>query len=622
MIVSDKRFWPLFWTQFFGALNDNVLKNALIVLITFKGIGLMGLESGSLVALAGGLFILPFIFFSPVAGQFADKFEKSWLVRKIKFWELAIMTLAAFGFTYHNYYLLFAVLLLAGMQAALFGPVKYSMLPDLVRDEELTQANAYIELGTFLAILIGTIAGGLLVSLPDGELWLTITLIGLALAGLLTGHKVLKVQTAAPDLELKYNPWPTMISTYKILKQRKSIFYSVLGISWFWFFAAAVLSILPVYVKDFLGGGEHVVTCFLAMFTIGIGVGSVLCGKLSFKRIEIGLVPLGSIGMTIFLVDLYFAQPAAMARGEALLTLSEFMRTASGARLFFDFAMMSVFGGFFILPLYTMLQKRSAEATRSRVLAGNNIMNAVFMVVASAGVIVFHALHMTYPQIFLTLAISNLLIAVWIYSIVPEFTLRFIAWMIARAVYRLKGENLHNIPATGPAILVCNHVSFVDWLIVFGLCPRPVRFVIFYKFFEVPLLKYLMMQAKVIPIAGPKEDVGILKASYDKISEALNRGEIICIFPEGQITRDGNLSPFKTGFEKILRRDAVPVIPLALRGLWGSYFSFGGGRAFLKFPRGWLSKVELRAGPPIPPDQLQAKPVRAIVQNLLEEKNV
>lgn len=620
MIVSDKRFWPIFWTQFFGALNDNVLKNALVVLVTFKGISLLGLESGSLVALAGGLFILPFFLFSPIAGQLADKFEKSRLVRITKYWEVAIMAVAALGFYTHNYYLLLAVLFLAGFQAALFGPVKYSMLPDLVGQEELVEANAYVELGTFLAILIGTIGGGVLVSLPNGELWLTIALLTLSVAGLLTSYKVQTVKIADPELPLRFNPVPTMASTFRILRQSKAVYNSVLGISWFWFFGAAVLSLLPVYVKDFLGGGEQVVTCFLAMFTIGIGAGSILCEKLSFKRVELGLVPIGSIGMTIFLLDLYFAKPGWTPDAAHLLTLTEFLNAGGGPRMLFDFAMMAVFGGFFILPLYTLIQERSASETRSRVIAGNNIMNAIFMVVSSLVVILFHALHMTYPQIFVTLAIMNMAVAFYIYSIVPEFTLRFLSWMLARALYRLRGVNLHNIPKEGPAVLVCNHVSFADWLIISGLSPRPVRYIMYYKFFDVPVLKYLMKQAKVIPIAGAKEDPELLKQAYDQISAELRDGEIVCIFPEGQITRDGELNDFKTGVEKIVQRDPVPVIPMALRGLWGTFFSFGGGKALRKLPRHWMSKIELVAGPAIPPDQVKAAQVSQIVQKLLEEK--
>jgi hypothetical protein len=616
LITKDKRFWPLFWTQFFGALNDNVLKNALVVLVTYQGITLFGLDSGSLVALASGLFILPFFLFSPIAGQLSDKFEKSMLVKATKIFELFIMLVATTGFYTQNYSLLLTTLFMAGLQATLFGPVKYSMLPDLVKENELVEANAYIELGTFLAILIGTIAGGFLIAMPGGIPWLLGTLLALSAIGIWTSFQVQTVRIACPDLKLQFNPFPTIGSTIGLLKQSKAIFNSVLGISWFWFFGAAVLSVLPTYCKDFLGAGEHVVTAFLAMFTFGIGLGSLLCERLSFKRVEIGLVPLGSIGMTIFILDLFFAHPSWAINHDHLLSLEEFLNDSTGWRLLIDFFMMSIFGGLFILPLYTLIQDRSQPETRSRVIAGNNIMNSIFMVVSSVLIMAAHAAHMTYPQIFLVLGVVNLVVACYIYSIVPEFTLRFLSWILARMMYRIEAKGEQNIPKDGPVILVCNHVSFADWLIISALCRRPVRFIMYYKFFDIPVLKYLMKQAKVIPICGVKEDPKLLEAAMNKVSEELSAGEVVCIFPEGEITRDGVINPFKTGIERILARNPVPVVPMALNGLWGKFFSFGGGKALRKLPRHWLSKVELIIDQPVDPKDATAQFLNAKVRTL------
>ncbi len=616
LITRDGKFAPLFWTQFLGALTDNFLKNALVVLVTFKGATVAGLDAGSVVALSGGLFVLPFFLLSPLAGQVADKLEKSRLIRITKIWEVLIMLVGCAGFYFHNFVLLLSVLFLAGVQATLFGPVKYSILPDLVAKDDLVSANAYIELGTFLAILVGTIGGGILISLPGGELWISVALLVLSVLGLISGWRVKPVPAACPDLAVSFNPIPTFRSTFTILREKKAIFNSVLGISWFWFFGAAVLSLLPVYCKDYLGAGEQVVTCFLAMYTIGIGIGSIACEKLSFKRVEIGLVPIGSIGMTIFLLDLFFARPDWIPDAGKLLTFTEFLQTSVGPRLLIDFLMMSVFGGFFILPLYTLIQERSHPESRSRVIAGNNIINAVFMVASALVVMAFHHYHLTYPQIFLILGFANLAVAIYIYSIVPEFALRFLAWILARLMYRLGVKGEHNIPTEGPAILVCNHVSFSDWLIISALVKRPVRFIMYYKFFEIPLLRYLMKQAKVIPIAGAKEDPALLEAAYDQVSRDLRDGEIICIFPEGQITRDGNLNPFKSGIEKMLARDPVPVVPMALKGLWGSFFSFGRGRAFMKLPRGFFHKVELVIGKPVSASEAKAESLHTKVAGL------
>jgi 1-acyl-sn-glycerol-3-phosphate acyltransferase len=619
MITSDRRFWPLFWTQFLGALNDNFLKNALVVMVTFKGFSLMGLGPSSVVALAGGVFILPFFLFSPIAGLIADKTEKSRLVRATKLWEVMIMLVGALGFYFESLSLLLAVLFMAGMQSTLFGPVKYSMIPDLVEPGELVEANAYVEMGTFLAILLGTIGGGIMISLPNGEYWIMTALLVTALVGLYTSYRVTPVKIACPDLEIEFNPIPEMGRLYGILRQSKAVFNSVLAISWFWFFGAAVLSLLPTYCKDFLGAGEQVVTCFLAMFTIGIGIGSILCEKLSFKRVELGLVPIGSLGMTIFLADLYFARPDWPITATTLLSLSEFLGTSIGIRLLVDFMLMSIFGGFFILPLYTLIQERSAPESRSRVIAANNIANSLFMVVASVFIMALHAFGYGYPQIFMTLAIMNLVAAIYIYSVVPEFALRFFSWVLARALYRIRCQGEENIPRTGPAILVCNHVSFVDWLIISALVRRPVRYVMYHKFFDVPLLRYLMKQAKVIPIAGARENPKVLEEAFEKISHELRDGEIVCIFPEGQLTRHGELNEFKTGIEKILERDPVPVIPMALQGLWGTFFSFGRGPALLKLPRHWMKRVKLVVGKAIPANGASAESLSHEVRGLLGE---
>jgi 1-acyl-sn-glycerol-3-phosphate acyltransferase len=473
-------------------------------------------------------------------------------------------------------------------------------------------------MGTFLAILLGTIGGGVLISLPGGQWWLAAVTLALAGMGILTAYRVPKTKAACPELMISVNPIPSLIESMKLLRETKAVFNSVLGISWLWFFGAAVLSTLPTYCKDFLGAGEQVVTCFLATFTIGTAIGSFLCEKLSFKRVEIGLVPIGSLGMTIFLVDLFFARPEWLVDKTHLLTMSEFVAQPGSTRLLFDFFMMSLFGGLFVLPLYTLIQERSHPESRSRVIAGNNIVNALFMVVSSVVVMLFHAMNFSYPQIFLALGIMNLAVAFYIYSIVPEFTLRFIAWIIARTLYRIRSVGEDNIPKQGPVVLVCNHVSFADWLVILALVRRPVRFVMYYKFFEIPLLRYLMKQAKVIPIAGAKEDPKIMEEAFNQVARELEDGEIICIFPEGKVTRDGEMAVFRPGIEKILQRNAVPVVPMALKGLWGSFFGYGGGKAFRKAPRRWLSPVELTISEPIPADKANAQMLHDKVKTLVD----
>jgi len=619
MVFHDKKFTPLFWTQFFGAFNDNVMKNALVLLITFRGVQLMGLETSALVAAAGGIFILPFALFSTHAGQLADKFEKSRLARFTKVWELTIMVLASVGFYFNSWGILMFLLFLMGIQSTFFGPIKYSIVPHLVTSDRLTEANACIQMGTFVAILLGTIVGGAATQLESAPLFIVAVLLVVSLLGLIASAWIPSVRVGQPDLKFQVNPFPSLKSFWKIIREDTTIFNSVLGISWFWFFGAGVLSVLPVYCKDYLGVDQSVVTAFLAMFTIGIGLGSLLCSKLSFKQVETGLVPIGSFGMSLFLVGLFFIVPPWNIDPHMPLGLKEFFRYKEGWYLLIDFLLMSIFGGFYILPLNTLLQKRSHPESLSRVIATNNILNAASMVVSAVMVMIFYSLQFTHPQVFLVFAILNAVTAVYLYFTVPEFTLRLYSWVLCHLMYRLKVTGTGNIPQKGPAILTCNHVSFVDWLILSSASPRPVRFIMYYKFFEIPLLRHLMKQAQVIPIARAKEDPKVLEKAFDQIQESLKKGELICLFPEGQPTHDGKLSPFCPALVKILKTTPAPVLPVALMGMWGSLYSHKGK---IKGPpfRFWRS-IHVDMAPPIGPesfclDQLETQTREMVGTNI------
>ncbi len=574
LATTDKKFAPFFWTQFWGAFNDNYFKNALVVLVAFRGVQLLGLDSASIVALAGGLFILPFFLFSPLAGQFSDKYEKSKIIRATKLLEIFIMFFAALGFLFQSYLILLGLLFLMGTQSTFFGPVKYSIIPELIKPSQLTESNALIELGTFLSILLGTIAGGLVTALPGADYYIAFGLLFFSVVGYVASLGVPIVHAGDPHLKVKWNPGPEYISLIKIIGEKKALFNSVLAISWFWFFGAGILSVLPVYVKDYLYGNENVVTLFLAMFTLGVGLGSVLCEKISYQRAEIGVVPIGSLGLTVFILDLYFVGSSWL--GDQTLgsvNVSIFLSQFSGWRLLFDFFMMSVFGGIFIVPLYTLLQERARPESRSRVIAAANIMNAIFMVIASIVVMIFYKMRLSPVEIFAIFGLMNIVVSIYIYSVVPEFTLRFYSWVLARLIYSIKVDGLKHIPKDKAFVLVANHVSYVDWLILSGVSPRPLSFVMYYKFFEIPFIRHLMKQAKVIPMASAKENQQILDQAFIKISQELKLDNVICIFPEGKLTSDGQLSPFRPGLLKILENDPVVVVPVVIHGLWQSIFS-------------------------------------------------
>jgi hypothetical protein len=611
-LLRERRFGPFFVTQFLGALNDNVFKNALVILVAFNATAMTTLPPGVLVNLAGALFILPFFLFSGTAGQLADKYDKARIMRLVKLAEIAIMALGAIGFVRRDLVLLLAALFLMGLHSTLFGPVKYAILPQTLNDEELVGGNALIETGTSLAILIGTIAGGVLIAQASGPtLLVPAATIGIAVAGYLASRAVPPVPPPAPGLAVNWNPITETWATLRFTRTNRTVFLSILGVSWFWFYGAMFLSQFPEFAKSSLGGAEGVVTLLLAVFSVGIGVGSLLCERMSGHKVELGLVPFGAIGLSVFAIDLFFAAPAAPAAQG--LSVGEFLRQPGAARILIDLALIAVFGGFYIVPLYALIQSRSERSHQSRVIAGNNILNALFIV--AAGLLAAGFLHIgaTVPQLFLLTALFNAAVAVFIFTLVPEFLMRFLAWLLIHAVYRLRTSGLEHVPEEGAAVVVCNHVSFVDAVVIMAACRRPIRFVMDHAIFRIPVLSFIFRTAGAIPIASRKEDPAMMERAFGEVAKALRAGELVGIFPEGRITDSGDVHPFRPGIERILEETPVPVVPMALQGLWGSFFSRKGGAAMTRpFRRGVFSRIGLAAAAPVDaaaatPNLLQAK---------------
>ncbi|NMG55678.1 MFS transporter [Aromatoleum aromaticum] len=427
-LMSERRFLPFFITQFLGAYNDNLYKNALVVLMTFEAARFTTIAPGVLVNLAAGIFILPFFLFSATAGQCADKFEKSRLIRWTKLLEILVMALAALAFALDSLALMLGALFLMGAQSALFGPVKYAILPVHLREDELVGGNALVEAGTFVAILVGTIAGGVTISLPGGALWVSVAALSVAVLGYAASRAIPVAPAADPGLRINWNPLTETWRNLRFTREDRTVFPAVLAISWFWFYGALLLSQFPGYAKDVLGGDEHAVTLLLAVFSVGIGIGSLMCERLSGKHLEPGLVPLGSIGLSLFAFDLWWASPV-LAAGSAPLPLGAVLAEAATWRVLVDLLMIAVFGGFFIVPLYTLVQARSAAAHRSRVIAGLNILNALFMVVAAGMGAGLLAAGLSVPQLILVGALLNAAAGLFLCVRAPEFPRRFTAWL-------------------------------------------------------------------------------------------------------------------------------------------------------------------------------------------------
>ncbi len=612
-LFAQRRFLPFFGAQAFGAFNDNVYKNVLLILATYQAATYTSMEPQLLTNLAGGLFILPFVLFSGIAGQLATRYDKTVVLKAVKAFEILIMATAAFGFAQQHIGILLGALFMMGAHSTFFAPAKYGLLPEVLDESELVGGNALIQMGTFLAILLGTLFAGILASHGDIGV-IAIALIAIAVAGFAASLAIPKLKPVDPSLRIDWRPWSSAWDNIQAARESRTVFLSILGISWFWFYGALVLAQLPLYSKDILGGNEEVVTVLLVVFSAGVGIGSLLCERLSGHKVEIGLVPFGSIGLTVFAIDLYFAAPVAL--GSQLLAPRAFIEQPGIWRVLLDLGLIGVFGGFFIVPLNALVQQRSRREVISRVIGANSILNAAFMVVAALfGATALQA-GMSIPQLLLATGILNAFVAIYIYSLVPEFLLRFLAWLLVHFMYRLKTEGLEKIPEEGPALLICNHVGFVDAIVIAAASRRPVRFIMEAAIFRIPVLRQIFRGMKAIPVAPQKEDPECYERAFQLVAKELRDGNLVCIFPEGRLTADGEIAAFRPGMLRILEETPVSVIPMSLGGLWNSMFSRKYGPVWNRWPRRVWARITLRVGEPIAPQEAKLEVMRQRVVEL------
>jgi acyl-[acyl-carrier-protein]-phospholipid O-acyltransferase/long-chain-fatty-acid--[acyl-carrier-protein] ligase len=583
-LLKTRRFLPLFVTQFLGAFNDNTFKNALVILITYRLAVKAGLDARLLVTAAAGVFILPFFLFSAVAGQLADRLEKSRLIAIIKFIEIVLMALAALGYFLGDVTMLMVVLFLMGAQSTFFGPLKFAILPDHLREDELIGGNALIEAGTFLAILLGTVFGGLLILTEEGVAWVSVMVIGVALAGWLGSLFIPAAGPADPDLAINPNILGETAAIIRHAAANRAVYLSILGISWFWFVGATFLAQFPTYAKDIVGGNEQVVTLFLVTFSVGIGAGTLLCNRVLKGEVTAKYVPLGAIGMTLFSVDLYFAS-AGVSTAAGLLDAAGFLSVAANWRILADLALISICGGFYIVPLYAILQSRSEVSHRSRNIAANNIVNAAFMV--ASAVITAAMLYAEYSvtQVFLAMAVGNGVVAVYICKLLPDEVLRAIMRWLFSLAYRVEVTGLENYKAAGErAVIVVNHTSFLDAALVGACLPETPTFAIdsfiARKWWVKPafLLFDLIAVDPTNPMAA-KSLVGAVK-----------QGKKCVIFPEGRITVTGALMKVYEGPGMIADLAGALILPICIEGAQFTPFSRLKGKLRLR----WFPKIRVR----------------------------
>jgi 1-acyl-sn-glycerol-3-phosphate acyltransferase len=608
-LLGERRFLPFFVAQACGAFNDNLFKNVLIILVTYQAARWSTLPPEQLANIAAGLFILPFVVFSGLAGQFGERFDKARILKSVKALEIVIMIVAGIGFARHQVTLLLFALFMMGVHSTFFAPAKYGLLPQVLEARELIGGNALLETGTFLAILLGTMAAGMLAGHANST-WIEASLVLIAVVGFLVSLAIPKSAAVSPGQRLDWNPWTSTLDNLRAARESRPVLLSVLGMSWFWFYGALVLVQLPLYCLNVLHGDESLVTVTIVAFSVGVGVGSLLCERLSGRQVEIGLVPFGSIGLTVFAVDWVLASPRVDPH--TLLNLHGLLALHGGVRTLFDIAAIGVFGGFFVVPLNALVQQRSRPQALARVIGANSILNALFMVAAALLGGVGLAKGLSVLQLILLAALLNAVVAIYIYTLVPEFLLRFVCWLLMHTLYRMKKQGVH-FPEAGPALLVCNHVSFVDALVISAACRRPIRFIMDEAIFRAPIIRTLAAGMKAIPIASAKDDATILERAFELIAAALRDGELVCIFPEGKLTKDGEIAAFRAGLTRIVTETPVAVIPMAITGLWGSMFSRQAPRLWQRLPRKFWHRVVVNVGEAVAPEKALPEEMRARV---------
>jgi 1-acyl-sn-glycerol-3-phosphate acyltransferase len=519
------------------------------------------------------------------------------------------MIFGAVGFWLGNVAILFAALFLMGLHSTLFGPVKYAILPQHLREDELVGGNGLVESATFVAILLGTIAGGLLVAIEArGPIISGVACVLIGVAGYLASRGIPLTPAAAPELRINWNPITETRRNIRYAQKTRAVWLGMLGISWFWFYGAIFLSQFPNFTKEILGGSEHVATMLLAFFSIGLGIGALICEKLSHGRVEPTLVFIGAAGLALFALDVGVASWSL--HSDTQNGIAAYFSNHAHWRITFDLIMMGVCGGLYTVPLYVLIQIRSDPERRSRIIAANNILNALLMVLASLIAVGLFALKVTIPQLFVVTAALTLLVAIAAFAAAPQHVLRCLAWLVTHTLYRVRVKGLENIPETGACILACNHVSYADSVLLAGVVRRPIRFVIDHQIYKTPVLHSVFKLNRTIPVASCRESDALKEQAFALVAKALRDGEIIGIFPEGRLTPDGEIKNFLPGITRMARETSSPVVPMALHGMWGSFFSRSHkGRAMRKL-RGIFSKVTVQAGAPIVPEDLKLKDLR------------
>ena len=614
-LFKSARFLPIFIVQFGGALNDNLFKSAMLIIVAFQLTDAAS-EASTINNLAALLFILPYFLFSPLAGQLADRSRKAKMMQKNKIAEIFIALTGMVALYLASIPMLLFVLFLLGTQSAMFGPNKYAVLPQLMEGNSLIAANALIASGTFVAILSGTLIGGLLAQREAAWIWIGSGCFDTSCIGYAAARCLPDTPIGAPGLKIDWNPIKQTRLLYGLASQNQRTWTAIMGVSWFWFIGSAYLTQIPTIVRYLVVGDETVVSLFLALFVAGIGLGCLWSARLSNHQSEIGLSPIALLLTGIVGLDLALMPTQNLAN---LIGAQALIDSAYGLHISMDILLLGLFGGAFVLPLYTELQQSTETQNRARIISINNLMNALFMVISSVFAILFLGLLGAQMSFYLiVIGLINIGFALYLHLKNSARTFRFIAQLASRLIYRIDDQQINTLPKEGPAVIVCNHVSYADPVIIFGACKRPIRFLMDKKIRDISAISWAFKGAGTLPLCSPTEDRKTYANSMKQAIQLLKDGELVFIFPEGRLSQDGAIGHFHRGVEKLLEGQAVPVYPMAIRGLWGSFFSHGGGPALKSAAklRLFRRRVELRVGDPLPPAEANAALVEQRVIDL------
>jgi acyl-[acyl-carrier-protein]-phospholipid O-acyltransferase/long-chain-fatty-acid--[acyl-carrier-protein] ligase len=588
-LLTSRRFLPLFLSQFFGAFNDNVYKNGVLILISCKFAESLGVSRDLLTNIGAFLFILPFLIFSASAGQVADKYRKDYLVKLIQLMKIIVMMMGAYAIINEKIYLMFIVLFFLGVQSTFFGPLKFSIVPESLNEEELIAGNGLIESGTFLAILLGGILGAVLANL-DGYpfLYLAAASLILSIMGWISSLYIPETKVCDPDLKFSFNIFKETLDIVNIAKKNHIVYLSILGTSWFWLIGATLLTQFPSYTREVIGGNDTIITVFLTTFSLGIGIGCMLCNKLLKGEISPTYVPLGILLITVFLLDLYFTSKGYNPNPHRLMTLLEFLGRGSSWRIIFDLFALSISSGLYIVPLYAIMQYHTKEKFRSRIIGASNVLNSLFIAVSAIVAFALFLLGFNVMGLFLFLAITNGFVALFICKILPDALIRSVLRMLLKTIYRVEVIGKENYYETGRrALIVANHTSFLDGVLLVAFLPEKVTFAISpiqaRRWWIKPLLN--LVSTYSINPAEPMKTKTLIKD--------IRRGMKVVIFPEGRLTETGSLMKIYEGPGMIADRSDAMILPIRIEGAQYSIFSRLGGKLRTRlFPKIVITMLE------------------------------